>query len=260
MNFLKSSAPSFITFAKKAVILFLLLSISQTSFSQQIDSTKIRTNFNGAVTVTNNGISLVPTFTLGKPATIFDFSVSKNRLSFEPQLAFALEDTKPWYFLFWVRYKLLQNDKFNFNIGVHPSFVFQTTAITANGTVKDTITTKRYWAGELSPSYAISKNVSVGFYYLFGRGVDADAAKDTHFLALNTNFSNIKLSNEYFLRFTPQIFYLNIDGTDGFYATETLTLAKKNFPFTISSIATKTIQSNITNKDFVWNFSLTFSY
>ncbi len=251
---------NFTTYFKQKLLLIALLFFTFSSFSQKNDSTKNIVKFKGDVTVTNNGISLVPTFSLGKPATIFDFSISKNRLSFEPQLRFAIEGAKPWSFLFWVRYKLLQAEKFKFNVGIHPSFVFHTSTITANGVSKEVIITRRYWAGELSPNYVIAKNVSVGLYYLYARGLDPDAAKNSHFLALNSNFSNIKLPNRFFLKFAPQVFYLKIATQDGFYFTEALTLAKQNFPLSISSIATKTIQSNIASKDFVWNVSLIYSF
>jgi aryl-alcohol dehydrogenase-like predicted oxidoreductase len=45
--------------------------------------------------VTNNGISLVQTFSLGKPAAIVTLSIGKGKLSFEPDLRFSLKE-KPW--------------------------------------------------------------------------------------------------------------------------------------------------------------------
>nr|MBP6073208.1 hypothetical protein [Flavobacterium sp.]MBP6100608.1 hypothetical protein [Flavobacterium sp.] len=67
-----------------------------------------KNTFSGGITVTNNGISLLPTFTLGKPAAIFDFAVKSKRWSFEPQLRFSLEG-KPWSFVFWGRYKVIDD-------------------------------------------------------------------------------------------------------------------------------------------------------
>ena len=76
---------------KKSVLLFLVfLLLTQFAFSQNTDSTKVASHFGGAVTVTNNGISFVPTFSLGKPAVIFDLSMGR-RLSFDPQFRFSLE-------------------------------------------------------------------------------------------------------------------------------------------------------------------------
>src|SRR5712671_4907165 len=98
------------------LLVFVLLLFAHSSFSQKMDSTKSISHFSGSVSVTNNGISLIPTFSLGKPATIFNLSMSKGKLSFEPELRFALEG-KPWSFLFWWRYKLLKSDKFMINVG-----------------------------------------------------------------------------------------------------------------------------------------------
>jgi len=70
-----------------ATLLFLMVSIfTHDASAQEGDSTKTINHFGGAVTVTNNGISLLPTFSLGKPAVMFDMSAGNRKLSFEPQL------------------------------------------------------------------------------------------------------------------------------------------------------------------------------
>ena len=62
----------FITGANKPVmILIMLLNFAYFSFSQTIDSAKTIYHFSGTASVTNEGISLIPTFSLGKPAAIF---------------------------------------------------------------------------------------------------------------------------------------------------------------------------------------------
>lgn len=59
----------------------------------------------------------------------------------------------------------------------------------------------------------------------------------------------------------PQFYYLKQDERDGFYVTSKLTLAKRNFPLSISAIINKTIQTDITaGKNFVWNESLIYSF
>jgi len=55
------------------------------------DSTRKIYHISGAVAVTQNGFSVIPMFTLGKPAAFFDLSVGNVRLAFEPQLRFSLE-------------------------------------------------------------------------------------------------------------------------------------------------------------------------
>jgi len=108
---------------KHRILFVLILSlVTQFCLSQKRDSSF---HVAGAVTVTNKGISLVPTFTLGKPATIFDLSMGKRKLYFEPQLRFALEG-KPWSFLFWWRYRLLSKNKMAVTLGGHPAMNFKT--------------------------------------------------------------------------------------------------------------------------------------
>src|SRR5215468_11181833 len=121
---------------KKIVLLIVVFSlITHFVFSQGIDSTKNIFHFKGAVTVTNKGISLVPTFTLGKPAAIFDLSMGKKKFFFEPQFKFSLAG-KPWAFLFWWRYKLVTTSKFAFTAGVHPALSFRTDSFIVNGVKK----------------------------------------------------------------------------------------------------------------------------
>lgn len=228
--------------------------------SPAVDSTKAISHFSGAVSVTNNGISLVPTFSLGEPAALVNLSIGKERLTFEPDLRFALEG-KPWSFLFWWRYKLVRNDKLSINIGAHPALNFRTVPAVRNGGTREVIETRRFLAGEVSPNYLLSKNVSVGTYYLYSRGFEQSTPKHTHFLTLNGNFSNIRLTNQFFMRATPQFYYLKQDARDGFYFSSAFTLARRNFPLALSAILNKTIQTEITaSKDLVWNASLVYFF
>jgi len=245
---------------KRTVLFFVIIELSISSYSQMGDSVNNILHLKSGATVTNNGISLLPTFSLGKPAAIFDLSLGKKKLFFEPQLRFAL-DGKPWSFIFWWRYKLLATEKFSLGMGAHPALVFKTITATDNGISKKLITADRYVAGELSPNYFISKNSSIGIYYLYSHGIDKYAVRNTHFLTINSNLSNIKLGKGFLARFTPQFYYLRQDGKDGIYFTNTLTLSKKNFPLSIQSIINKTIRTTITaSKPFVWNASLIYSF
>lgn len=74
-------------------IALLLISAPQTLKAQQSS-----VNVAGTVSVTNNGISIVPALSLDKPATIFNLSVG-NRFRFEPEFRFSMEG-EPWSFLF----------------------------------------------------------------------------------------------------------------------------------------------------------------
>ena len=252
-----------ITF-QKSIHLVLIFTIVQAAFSQKNDSTQVETKkseitVHGAFTLTNNGISVIPTFMLGKPASIFDLAIRKKRFSFEPQFRFAIQEFKPWSFIFWLRYKLLDTQKFKMGVGAHPSTVFGNTSATVNGVSKELITVRRFWASELTPTYFVSKNINFGVYYLYSRGL-ADATKNTNFVALGGNFSNMKLGSVVLMKISPQIYYLKMDTKNGYYVTSAFTLTKQKFPLAIQSIINKKIQSTIPSKDFVWNFSLIYSY
>jgi hypothetical protein len=243
----------------KALLLFIFLQISPFTFAQQIDSIKAVKNFSAAVNVTNNGISLLPNFSLGKPAAIFNMVLGKKRLSFEPELRFALTG-KPWSFLFWWRYKVVKTNKFSFNVGAHPAFAFRDKTFIVEGESKDVLVAQSFWAGELSPNYALTKNISLGIYYLHAFGLENDVTQNTNFLALRGSLSNISLSNQFYLKIAPQFYYLKMDNKEGIYATSIVTLTHTNSPFYISSILSKSIQTEITGKDFVWNVSLHYAF
>ena len=241
------------------VLFFVLLNLSYYSFSQNTDSTKVISNFAGAVTVTNNGISFIPTFSLGKPAAIFDMTVGR-KLSFEPQFRFALEG-KPWSFIFWWRYKLVKTNKIAINLGAHPAILFKTVTDTVNGVSQEMIRAQRNVAVELSPNYFLSKNISIGMYYLYGYCLENFSIKNTHYLTFNISFSNIRLPYQYYMKFTPQVYYLKMDKQHGFYFSSALTLANRKFPISISTLINNIITTDITaSKNFVWNVSLIYSF
>jgi hypothetical protein len=248
-------------FIKKAVITLLILQVICQSYGQSKDSTRIAAPiiFSGTITATNNGISLLPNFSLNKPALLFDLSMAKGRVSFDPMFRFAMEG-KPWTFVFWGRYKLINKKNFSMGIGAHPSFVFKTITVASNGTSNEYLTTQRYLAWEASPTFYVNKNINVGIYYLGSHGLTNDLTQYTTFIAAKSTFSNINISDKLRLAISPQFYYLKQDEKDGIYVTGTVALSKKNSPFSISSIVSKSIQTEIAGKDFVWNIALNYYF
>jgi len=247
------------SFGKRTIpIIFsiALLFVGPLAFAQK-DSTLF---FRSAVSVTQNGFSFIPSFSLGKPAAILDIGVGNKRLSFEPQFRFALEG-KPWSFIFIYRYKVVNKSKFQFTVGGHiPAIVFKTQTISTSSGVNDVIISQRFIAGELIPNYQVAKNISISLYLLQGYGFQSHATRYTSFAGLRSNFSNVKLSERLYIKWVPQIFYLKTDDQDGVYVTYHFTFAMKNFPLSISHILNKSIQTSIVAKDFDWNVSLIYSF
>lgn len=244
---------------KKALSFVLFLTFCRTVFPHESDSLKRVSHFGGTVTVTNKGISTIPNLTLGKPAALFAMTAGR-KISFEPEFRFALEG-KPWSFIFWWRYQLYNSDKFITRVGINPSLYFKTTNITTDGVNEGKIIAQRSLTGDLSPTFLFNKNISIGLYYMYIHGFEEDAVRNTHFLAIRPYFSNIKLTKQFFLRFYPQAYYLRTDANDGFYGSTTLTLAKRNFPVSISSMFTTPIQTNIrAGSSAIWNVSLVYTF
>ena len=236
----------------------MLLHFTGITYSQTADSTKQLTHFAGSAGITNNGISVVPTFSFGKPAAIFLMSVKKNRLSFEPDVRFSL-DLKRGGIALWWRYKILMNGKFRLNAGAHPAINFIKTD-SGKETAKGARQTQYFLGGEVVPNYVLSKKVNIGAYYLYARGLQENGPQNVHFVTVNSNFSNLKLTKQLALMWVPQFYYLNIDKEDGFYFTSTVTLLKKDSPISLQSTINKTITTNIPGNNFVWNLTLFYLF
>ena len=250
---------AFYKYIRQTLLTTILASLAVFTYSQNSDSTKKEYHFSGNALVTNNGISFIPTFSLGKPATIVTLSMGDKRLSFEPEFRFSLEG-KPWSILLWGRYKLTNTDRFKLTAGSHLGLAYNYPNVLINGVPTDITQVKRYLAGELVPNYFINKHWSVGLYYLYSHGLDIGTTNNTNFLTLNTNITNIAITKDFYFNFRPQVYYLKMDSQDGYFTSATVSLLKNKCPFSIAAIFNQKINTNIVTKDFVWNVSLNYSF
>jgi len=244
--------------------LIFIFSIQMISFgfsqNLSIDSSKLKSYLHGNFSVTNNGISFIPSFSLGKPAAVFEISTGKKRLSFDPQLRWALNG-KPWSFVFWWRYKLITKEKFTFNVGMHPSVAFKRVSSTVNGNATVNLVPQQFIPFEFASSYWVNKNLSFGMYYLISHGIYGAATKYTNFLTINSSISNIKLSPLLRFRMNPQFYYLKMDANHGTYFSDVLLLSHLKSPFSFGSIINKPFKSTIPGgTKFSWNLSLFYTF
>jgi hypothetical protein len=72
--------------------------------------------------------------------------------------------------------------------------------------------------------------------------------------------NDIRLTKQVYLKWDPQVYYLNMDGSDGFYVAQLLTLAHKKIPLSLSFMMNKVITTDLSTKDFDWNISLVYSF
>ena len=219
--------------------------------------TPLRTEVSGAITVTTKGISTIPTFTLGKPAAIVDLSVRRRGLSLDPQIRYGLNG-RPWTFLFWGRYRLLDRDRYHVSLGAHPAVSFVTRTVSIDGAARDVLVARRYLASEVYPTYVLSRSATLGAYWLYSRGIGDDVTRHTNYIAVRS-FHSVRLPAAYSLRLAPQAYYLKLDDLDGTYANAAATLARRNLPFSVSTSATRKLRTDLAGDAFIWNVSLTYA-
>jgi len=246
--------------AKQVLLGILLFGVTHAAYSQETDSARYLDDFTGSVSITTKGISTIPNLTLGKPAALFRMTAEKNGLSFEPELRFSLEG-QPWSFLFWWRYDLVRKSRFRLDVGAHPAISFRPFSYEEDGVVREVMEARRFVAGEVSSGYQLAKNMSIGVYYLYSHGFERTTPDHINYLSFNGSLSSIGLSDGFLLSLIPQVYYLAIDGNDGFYFTLRTTLSRSDFPLSISSLINTAFQTDISGGEgLLWNVSLTYSF
>jgi hypothetical protein len=240
--------------------LFLFILTSLISVGQTTDSTKNVSTFSGSVGLTNNGFSIIPSFSLNSPAIVSTISFRKQRFSFDPDIRVAL-DAKNGGFLWWFRYKLIDKKKFGFRVGTHPAFTLIKRQDTENGKTTEITEMLRFIAFEAVPSYQFNDHFGVSAVYLQGNALQKTGPQQTRVLFLNTAFTNIGLNKNLYLNVFPSVFFLNTDGYQGSYLTATVAVGHKKSSFSLQSTINQTFTSNLPgNQDFMWNVTLNYNF
>lgn len=245
----------------RLLVLFVLLFFgSVSSFSQVSDSTQAPMVFSGSVGFTNNGFSIIPTFSLDNPAFVANLSFRKKKLSFEPDIR-LVPNAEKGGLIWWLRYHLVDNKKFGFRVGAHPAFTLIRRTDVEDEKTKEITEMLRFLAFEAVPSYQFNKNFGVSAMYLQGNGLQKHGPQLTRVLFLNSSITNIGLGKSLYFNVFPSIYFLYTDGYRGDYLTVTGALAHKKLPFSLQSTINHTFNSNIpNNKDFMWNVTLNYNF
>ena len=241
------------------ILIFVGFLVTPTLKAQDTAPTTPTGRFGGVITASNNGVSIIPSLTLGRPALLFDFSLSGERFSFDPMLRFGM-DGKPWSFIFWGRYKAIKDKPFTLTVGAHPGFIFQERIVKVNGQEKTMFVSQRFLAMEVAPMYKFSDRLSMGLYYLQGHGFNPIPPDNTNFIALNTVISGVPVGGGFNMRINPQLFYLKVDDDSGTYVTSNFTVSKPGFPIGFQGLFNQKIKSSIAGDDFIWNVGLLYIF
>jgi hypothetical protein len=253
-TYLTSTNP--ISFLSKLLLITTLTLLLAMQVQAQESGSK---QIGGVITATNNGVSIIPSFTLGRPALLFDLSLSGERFSFDPMLRFGM-DGKPWSFVFWGRYKAIKDKPFTLTVGAHPAFIFSERLVKVNGQEKTMFVSQRFLAMEVAPMYKFSNRLSMGLYYLRGHGFNPIPPDNSNFIALNTVISGVPVGGGFNMRINPQLFFLKVDDTSGTYITSNFTVTKPGFPIGFQGLVNQKIKSTIAGDDFIWNVGIMYLF
>ena len=243
-----------------SVVAFMV--IVQFLCAQEGDERATTYHINGSVSITNNGFSFIPSFSLGKPALIAYPSIGGERFSLDPQIRYDLEGFKPWSFVLVWRYKAIQTERFHLTLGTHlPALLFSEQTIVVEGSSKEYFINSRYITPELIPRYSLSKKISLGMHIMSGFGLKKeDQARRLQFISLQASFNQLRLIGKTYVSWNPQIYYLNLDGTGGFYIAQSIAVGHQKFPIEVATMMNKVLRTDLSTKNFDWNISLIYTF
>lgn len=242
------------------LVFFFVFQVNDSFGQIESDTTKKEqfVHFSGTIGVTNNGFSIIPTFSLNSPATIVNLSWAKNRFSFDPDIR-LVPDASKGGFIFWFRYRLIEKQKLTLRVGAHPAFTMIRRF--ENGTNTEMTEMLRFLAYEVVPNYQISPKWGMSAMFLQGHGLADYGPQRTEALFFSSAISQIQITPKMHLSLFPSIYFLQTDGYKGKYLAMTSILGHTKSGFSIQSTINQTLSSSIPgNQFFMWNLGIHYSF
>jgi len=241
----------------KVLIIFIFCSISILAIpNEKPDSLKSHVEVSGVVSLNSNGIAPIPYFALGKPALISNISISKNRFSYDPQLAYGF-DMRPWIMDNWFHYKLISKPEFELRTGINTSMFFSALDSTGEKIWRG----QKYMAFELAAIYKFSQTSSVSLMTWLDRGLE-DGTVSGYFINLVGDMSDIAIGKHILMAVSLQTFYINYTGkNDGLFISPKISFSSRNLPIVIYSQGIQPLICNISPfPSFQWNAGIGYSF
>lgn len=160
------------------------------------------------IEASTGGFSFIPAFTSDDPHFVINAGTNENKaLSFHLLSTVRMSNFTPRGVVFISRYKLVDK-KFKATVGIHLPAI----------QISDDYHVDTFFAQEFIASYPVSKNVSIGAFYLHGKGKNNDF--EANFLAFTTNIVKGDFS------FLSQAYVLDLDHTYGVSETISYKMSK----------------------------------
>lgn len=160
------------------------------------------------IEASTGGFSFIPAFTSDDPHFVINAGTNENKaLSFHLLSTVRMSNYTPRGTVFISRYKLIDK-KLKATVGIHLPAI----------QISDDYHVDTFFAQEFIASYPVSKNVSIGTFYLHGKGKNNDF--EANFLAFTTNIVKGDFS------FLSQAYVLDLDHTYGVSETISYKMSK----------------------------------
>jgi len=236
-----------------SVFLIFIFTISLSQETTDGSKTKLKADAN--VSLNSNGVASIPAFSLGKPAIIASVSLTKNRFSYDPVLAYGV-NIKPWFIDNWLHYKIIRKPSFELRTGVNFSTFFTEYKLTEETILRG----DRYLAFEVAATYKFQSNTSLTLMYWNDNGLEPGTISG-HFLDLVGEKTGIKIGKSVLMSANIQLFIITYDGNnDGLFVSPKISFALRNVPFALFWQGTQVLRSNIIpDPGFQWNVGLSYS-
>jgi len=234
----------------------LIVLLNTWILSSNPDTLKTPLSIHGNIQLTNNAISPVPSFSLGKPALLTTLYLQKGRFSFSPEFNFDLE-AKPWSVNTWLRYQVIHQKNWDFTLGNNFSLFFKKNnpALT-----KEEFQLQRYQAFEFNLGYHFTKMRGVNLMLWKSQSLDEVGIKRGFFMMLVAQMGDLWKGKNIRLGVRPTLFVIdNTAPFTGYFASQISTIYFKKIPFNVSFQTVHPLHTEPETK-FNWNLGLNFQF
>ena len=207
----------------------------------------------------NNGVSIVPAFSLGRPAVMYLGRFSQKNWSMEPEVRMSY-DGQPWSMILWARYTLPELGEWKCTIAPHVAMLYAPVEEVIDGTVMQSFSSNRYTALRGTAFRSLGSGFGLSTYGLAAIGVDKGASTNpvvlTGVVGVTPNIEVGPIT----LDLRPQLYYLNMRGPSGvFYAVNYTIPIQKDW--SIIGIVTQPIAKNdgLEVSSFIWNIGISYA-
>ena len=203
----------------------------------------------GNIQLTNNGVSPVPIFALGKPAIMGTAVMRKGKFYFNPEFNLGI-DAKPWTIFSRVGYYLVEQKKLTIYITANTNWFFLPIKPIIND---EEFQVQQYYSFEFNGEYRPRDNQRFIFAYWRSDRLSKTGVLFEDLVNFAYCFDNIKFGNKNIINTRPSFFYLEDHGwVKGFFTAQTTTYQKENWKCNVF-VTTSWPVTNMPGTGFIWN-------